>query len=739
MERVLSKSRILELYLNSIYFGRGAWGIEMAARGYFGKSSASLTLADAALLASLAKGPNYFAPDRNPRRARQRMAYVLDRMKEDKIVTEKQADAALASPWHLVPYAPMRRSTGFYVVDAVSREAAKLADIESVTTEALDIQSSVNPDLQRATEAALQEWLARYEIGSGRTRRVASAEMSLAESIKRLEASGKLPLGTPSWRVALQTAALPLYDVHWTPAVVVKRQASDASIAIGLADGRVLPVHLGGVSGAMLKPYDVIYVQTKDRNGNPLPRPELRMRPVVQGAAIVIENKTGRVLAMTGGFSFPLSQINRTNQTRRQPGSAFKPVVYLAALRAGLQPNTRVPDQPITLPPMDAGMRAAHVGYWTPKNYDGGGGGIITLRQALEASRNVATARLLSGGIERRPRDSLMRVCDLARDAGLYAACVNYYPFVLGAQPLRLIDLAGFYASIANEGVRVSPHVIDSITRKDEIVFQHEPLKSEPSTFDRSAAYQLKTLLQGVVARGTARSMHALSLYVAGKTGTSNDENDAWFCGFTNDITVAVWVGYDNAGGRRETLGGGNTGGRVAVPIFQSIVEAAWATGIPKTPLAAPSAEAARGLLNAPINLATGERLKSRDAAGFMETFRLDARGVLHDTIAAMTAKTDDESWRQRDDDALAAGARPSGDAPARKAKIIAEKIAVPEKRGESTATPQPTGPEPEPAPAYSVTPRWLEEERARAAPARVDPDYFWSERRTDGNLIRLR
>ena len=749
MERVLTKDRILELYLNSIYLGRGAWGIEMAARSYFGKSVADLSLADAALLATLAKGPNRFAPDRNPRRARQRLAYVLNRMNEDDIITKQQAEAALASQWRLLPYQRVRRATGFHFVDEVSREAARLAGIESLTLEAIEVRSSIMPELQKATEAALQEGMARYEAASGRMRRAVDAEANLAEAIKLLEATRKASAANPAWRQALQTVALPLYDVHWAPAVVVKRQVGDASIAVGLLDGRVLPLNLGGVGGASLKLYDVVYVQTADRNGRPLGRAELRVRPTVQGAAIVLENKTGRVLAMTGGFSYPLSQINRTTQTRRQPGSAFKPVVYLAALRAGLQPNTLVQDEPITLPPIDAGLRARNAGYWTPKNYDGKGGGTMTLRQALEASRNVVTARLLSGGIDRRPRDSLARVCALARDAGLYPECVRYYPFVLGAQPLRLMDLAAFYASVANEGGRVVPHVIDSIVRKGEVVFQHESQIAAPSTFDRTAAYQLKTLLQGVVDRGTARSMRALSPYVAGKTGTSNDENDAWFSGFTNDITVTVWLGYDNAGGRRQTLGSGNTGGKLAVPIFQAIVEAAWAAGIPKTPLDAPSEEAAQGLVALPIDFSTGERMKAADAIGFREYFRLDTHGVLHDTLAALTSKKGDESWRQRDEAAPVKVARPKifgeeidGEAGTEPAAGQKTKRGSPPDRTAARkppravpTTPQPLVSEPEPIPpppVYSTTPRWLEEERARAAPARVDPDYFWAGRRAN-------
>ena len=186
---------------------------------------------------------------------------------------------------------------------------------------------------------------------------------------------------------------------------------------------------------------------------------------------------------------------------------------------------------------------------------------------------------LLDGGIEKTPEASLNRLCDLALEAQIYRECVRYYPFVLGAQPVRPIDLAAFYAAIANEGIRPVPYVVESIERDGEPIYQHEQAGVAIASVDRAAFYQLKSMMQGVLARGTARSIANLAPYVAGKTGTSDDENDAWFVGFTNDVTVAVWLGYDNADGKRRTLGGGATGGGVAVPIFEPVIQAVWAHG----------------------------------------------------------------------------------------------------------------------------------------------------------------
>ena len=378
-------------------------------------------------------------------------------------------------------------------------------------------------------------------------------------------------------------------------------------------------------------------------------RAELRVRPQVQGAALVLDNKTGRILAMAGGFSYPLSQLNRTTQSQRQPGSALKPLTYLAALQKGLQPNTMVRDQEITLPPIGGGI-AREQDYWTPKNYDRSEWGVVTLRRALENSRNLATVNLLEGGIDIDPHSSLDRICALALEAQVYRECVPYYPFVLGAQPVRPIDLAPFYAAIANEGVRPTPYAIESIEHNGLMVYRHDPATaSRPiASADRVSFFQLKTMLQGVLARGTAHAISALSPYVAGKTGTTEGENDGWFMGFTNDVTVAVWVGYDNADGKRRTLGAGQTGASVAIPIFEPIIQAVWAQYAPKTPLNGPSAEAKRELVARPINLASGEPAAGgANAKSFVEYFRRDRRGEPYDTQFQLVSR--DEAYMARE------------------------------------------------------------------------------------------
>ena len=299
-------------------------------------------------------------------------------------------------------------------------------------------------------------------------------------------------------------------------------------------------------------------------------------------------------------------------------------------------------DEAITLPPVGGGRRGDH---WTPKNYDGGGGGTLTLRKALENSRNLATVRLLDGGIEKKPEASLNHLCGLAVELKLYRECERYYPFVLGAQPVRPIDLAAFYATIANEGTRHEPHLIDSVEHDGRIVYLHDKSAATAGSVDRVAFYQLKTMLQGVLQRGTARSIAGLAPFVAGKTGTSDDENDAWFVGFANDVTVAVWVGYDNADGKRRTLGGGATGGHTAVPIFEPIMQAVWAHVAPRTALAPPSPEVKRQLSCKSLS---GE---SDDAKGRgkseSECLRVDAKGKIVDTQYKLVSRKSSYAERE--------------------------------------------------------------------------------------------
>jgi membrane carboxypeptidase/penicillin-binding protein len=702
LERTLSKAEILELYLNSIYLGRGSWGVELAARNYFGKPASALTLQEGALLAGLPKGPTYYGPDRHPDRAQARLAYVIGRMQEDGVQGAASVDGATVALPQMVAYTqPPPRDSGFYFLDQATREARSVAGLASLTAAGITVRTTVRANLQRAAEAALQEGLFQYESRAGRTE-WHGPETNLADAVHRIEAATPAPVGEtaargsprgaeaaarpargangpgapsgrggggapgaagpmplpaatapavrakPAWQQALEATRLPLYDVHWSPAIVLsngndRNDRSGGGVRVGLADGRVLPLSSANLAGRRgLNPYDVVFVKVSGQKGGQV-RVDLRVRPTVQGAAVILDNKTGGILAMAGGFSYPASQLNRVTQAVRQPGSSIKPFTYLAALRRGLQPNTLVRDQTVTLPPIGGTTsNTREKDYWTPKNDDGGGGGITTLRRGLENSKNLVTANLLDGGIDSDPRQSLARVCELTLEAAIYHECVPYYPFVLGAQPARLIDMAAFYAAISSEGRRPAPYSVLSVEQNGKVIYSHAPELTWLANGDRPSFFQLRTILQGVVARGTARAIGQWSAYVGGKTGTSDDENDAWFIGFTNDVTIGVWVGYDNADGKRRTLGGGQTGGRVAVPIFDQIVQAVWAGYAPRMPLNPPSPEARRELVAMQIDLNSGTPLADRGpgAEGFTEYFRI-RQGQMAQTQYSLVSPND--------------------------------------------------------------------------------------------------
>jgi penicillin-binding protein 1A len=669
IEKTLTKPEILEIYLNSIYLGRSSWGVDVAARSYFGKPVKDLTLTESAFIAGLTKGPAYYNPDKYRDRAKERLAYVLTRMKDDNFISAQQETDAEAARLNFVAFSRPRREIGFHLVDEVSREARSVAKISSLTTQSYEVRSTINPGLQRAAETALQEGLAQYEMSTGRVE-FRAPEANLADAIRKIESDPKTDRSRASWQIALDQLKLPLYDVHWSPAVVVERRniQGSESIRVGLKDGRILPLSTySSRARSRLNPYDVIYVKVIEGTTRQVlvngryqqqtsgTRVDMRVRPTVQGTVVVMDNKTGRILAMVGGFSYPLSQLNRVTQARRQPGSSFKPMTYLAALNSGLQPNTLVDDAPITYPPIGGTTRYTRPeDYWSPHNYDGGSSGTLTIRRALEMSKNLVTARLLDGGVKNEPSESLDEICRLAIEAGVYPKCERYYPFVLGAQPVRSIDLAGFYGAVANEGKRPTPHVIERITKDGQEIYKADESLRRLGSIDPAAMFQIRTFLQGVVARGTAARMSALSNYVGAKTGTSDEFNDAWIAGFTNDITVVVWVGYDNAKGKR-TLGNGQAGGRVALPIFEQIVKASWQGYAPQTPLPRPSQEASRHLVALPIDVNSGQRLDgggggfgwgrerfdvrgaggtryANVSGGFMEYFRVDDRGSMIDT-----------------------------------------------------------------------------------------------------------
>ena len=524
------------------------------------------------------------------------------------------------------------------------------------------MHSTINATLQRDTEAALQEGLAHYEIENGRVQ-FHGPEANIADAVQKLSAGnhGGAPGATadaapgamPAWQQALANVHLPLYDVHWEPAVILKSgKRGDEALRVGLADGRVLPLTTWGLA-TQAKPQPIrCRLCPRDRGQRRRARSERRQdqgqrRGQRPGATARAADGAGRG-AGAGEQDRPHPRHGRQLLLSPEPAQSHIADPAPAGLGdqagdlshgaaegpAAEHPHSRradhvAADRQPRIGAYDTGIIAREISnareedYWTPRNYGYTAGGLYTMRRGLENSVNIVTAHLLDGGIEADPEKSLDDICATAVAAKIYADCVRYYPFVLGAQPVRMIDLAAFYAAVANEGARPQPHAIDSIEVGGRTIYQYPntPPPTIGAAADHTSFYQLKTMLQGVVARGTARAIGALSPYVAGKTGTTEDSVDGWFIGFTNDVTIAVWVGYDNGDGKRRSLGSTETGARLALPIFEPIINAVWSENIaPKAPLSGPSPEAQAHLIDLPIDFASGQRVTR---GGFVEHFRL--------------------------------------------------------------------------------------------------------------------
>jgi 1A family penicillin-binding protein len=597
LEKVLNKDQILELYLNFVYLGRASWGIEMAARSYFKKSAKDLSVAEAALLAGLTKGPNFYNPESQAARAKDRRQYVLARMKEDKYIPEAAFNSATGSQLGIVPFESPHSRGAFYFLDAIAREAKE----KGLLGRPYLVRSTIHPEMQKITERALQEGLVEYEGMSGRAR-WEGPQGSIADDIAKYKTS---------WKDILPRVKAKLYDVPWTLATVLDTR----NPRVGIADGRVLSLRASSNVVRTLKIYDLVFVAVNEAGNQS--SASLRAPPQVQGAAVVIENKTGRVLGMTGGFSYAASPLNRALNAIRQPGSTLKPFIYLSALNLGFQPNTLIPDTPVYLPPIERGGK-----YWSPKNYDGGSRGLVTMRRAVEQSLNLPTARIMSE-LGKTPTEGLDYIRGVFQELGIYSKPERFFPIVLGAQPARLIDMAVAYATIANDGLKPSVHFIESIEDGGKALYQRPRFNTQPLTsVDRVSFYQLRRILMGTVVRGTATKIKDLDGIVAGKTGTSNNENDAWFIGFTNDITVAVWIGYDDRN-VRSNLGARFTGGRVALPIAEKILRGSFQAYKDKEAMAPPPPEVAALVAEYPIDIYSGQF----NGGQFREVFRRDQSG----------------------------------------------------------------------------------------------------------------
>jgi len=592
IEAALPKDRILELYLNEIYLGAGAYGVAAAALTYFDKSLDELTLGEAAFLAGLPRAPNHYNPARVPQAAQARRDWVIDRMVEDGVVTQVDAAQADAQPLELHRRQEAGQAVAPYFAEEVRRELLARYGDKVLYGAGLSVRTSLDERLQAASDKALRDGLIAYDRGHGGWR----------GAIARIDPKG-------DWMAHLAKVRVPgvAVDVGWRLAMVTRGDADGAAIGFSNgATGRIpfsemrwaRPWRGAGNFGPyprsaadVVKPGDVVMVEpikgsaSKGEAASDKP-PDLFTLcqvPEVSGALVAMDPHTGRVLAISGGFSFAISQFDRATQAKRQPGSSIKPFVYLTALDHGFTPSTLVDDAPISLP------QGPGLPMWSPTNYarlnhEARFRGPTPLRVALEQSLNAVTARVASMvGME--------AIAQTIERFGIMDHTPREYSMALGTGETTLLRHTAAYAMLVNGGKRIAPTFIDRVQDRngatifradhrrcddcEEIEWQKQPVPMIPDTreqvADPGSAFQIVTMLQGVVDRGTGTAVKAVGKPIAGKTGTTNDWRDAWFVGFTPDLAAGVYIGYDDP----DSLGDDETGGHIAAPVFRDFMIAA--------------------------------------------------------------------------------------------------------------------------------------------------------------------
>jgi penicillin-binding protein 1A len=605
IEGAMPKARILEIYLNEIFLGQQAYGVAAAAQNYFNKSLDELTLGESAFLAVLPKAPNNYNPVRFPEAAKARRDWVLDRMAEDGYITRPDAERAKAEP--IVPRPTRRPDTvavGQHFTEEVRRELVARFGPEQTTMGGLVVRTSLEPDLQLEAERALRRGLADYDRRRGGWRGpVSRIPAGATEWLPALQGLQRPPGSLPEWRLAV---ALEVRDrdarMAWLerPDARTAPQPRTGTLYFEEVQGWARPVRDGRMGAPprrlqeVLAPGDVVLVETlpatagQGRNPGRPERLALRQLPEVEGAVVALDPNTGRVLAMAGGWSFERSWYNRATQAMRQPGSSFKPFVYLPALEAGIPPNQLLLDAQVEV--------MTPQGLWRPSNYSGNPRGWVTMRGAMEQSLNLVTIRLAQ-------QVGMQAVSDTANRFGVIPNMPRFLANSLGAGETTVLRQAAAFASFVNGGRQVQPTLIDTVQdRQGRLVWRTDARRCEGceapdptggppalteerrQVTDPVSAFQMVSLLQGVVQRGTGtRAGQGLNRPVAGKTGTSNDYVDNWFVGFTPDLVVAVWVGFDEP----RSLGQGETGGTNAAPIFREVMAAALRDS-PPVPFRAP-------------------------------------------------------------------------------------------------------------------------------------------------------
>ena len=560
IEKALNKEDILYLYLNQIYLGHGAYGVEAAAENYFGKTARDMNLAECAMLAGLPQAPSRYSPFRYPDRAKQRQIYVLNRLVEEGYITNIEATEAINTKLDIRPRRNLYIEEVPYYTEYVRQYVEKKYGTEALYNEGLQIYTAVNIGMQR---------IARKEVENG-----------LLALDKRQGYRGPLQHLAPE---AIETYVQDLQK-QWAETVPEAGQTV-TGVVVQVSDGeKTVAVRMGGGQGIIdiadmgwarkpnpevayhakmikkpgdaLQSGDVVLVRLKERReGSDLWNLALEQVPKAQGALLCLEAETGNVKSMVGGRDFRETQFNRALQSRRQPGSAFKPIIYAAAIDKGYTPATVVIDSPIVFKDREQDFK------WKPRNYGKKFYGPTLLRQALAKSRNVITIKILQDiGID--------YVMDYAHKLGITSTLNRDLSLALGSSGVSLLELVSAYSVFSNHGFRVTPCFVTRVLdRNGNELEKFTPAKE--MVIDPSTAFIMTSLLEGVVQNGTGWRAKALNRPVAGKTGTTNDLYDAWFMGFTPEYTAGVWVGFDE----EASLGKFETGSKAASPIWVDFME----------------------------------------------------------------------------------------------------------------------------------------------------------------------
>jgi penicillin-binding protein 1A len=623
MERAFSKDEILELYLNQIYLGFGSYGVAAAANNYFGKSLDELSTEEAAFLAALPKAPNNYNPSRYYDAAVARRNYVLGRMVEDGYIPPTEGERAQTAPLQVTRTDRGATVDAPYFAEEVRRELAARYGDTALYQGGLSVRTTLDPRLQRIAQRELRKGLIAYDRRHGWRGPVA-----------------KLPT-MDDWAEKLGDIALPPGSGDWRLAVVLDVDDKKKEAVIGFADRLKGQVPLAQVKWArewlkgqkrggavkkvsqVLAVADVVLVEAVAENSEGEPYPERtfgrRQIPDVNGSIVALDPHTGRVQAMSGGIDFAQSEFNRATQAWRQPGSAFKPFVYMAALDSGFTPSTLILDAPFVI---DQGPG---LGKWKPANYTNKFYGPSPMRLGIEKSRNLMTVRLAQTvGIE--------KVADYAERLGVMENIPRQLSMSLGAGETTLLRMVTGYAMIVNGGKEITPTLIDRIQdRNGKSVFRHDtrpcegcqdifwegqpppqPPDLRAELLEPGTAYQMVSMLKGVVDRGTGVRIRAIGKPLAGKTGTTNKSLDTWFIGFSPDLAVGVFVGFDEP----KPLGPKETGSSVAVPIFRDFMAQALEDQ-PAIPFRVPG-----GIRLVRVNASTGVVAQRGDKRVILEAFK---------------------------------------------------------------------------------------------------------------------